>query len=171
MELSCRASPVWHPSVRHSHMLKNTTQYSELLKSIRYDRLKLTTILELGVGTGILTQLILKHTPYNVKGIEIEPHALLKTEQVELMICDMKTVNYSFLNDSVYGIISNPPYCCLEFIRKLIDKYNVKNVILMVPDSKLVLFPEFDIMFILNHRDFDPPASIDSQHFVIKKGF
>lgn len=160
------------------HMLVTKGPYSDLLHSIQ---LCGRIVIEIGVGTGQLTKLILENNPEKIIGYEIDPNfsdsvsdslkGVNLLSKLELIIADFLQADLSFVNPT-HCLISNPPYDLLKQIAPLVTGENsiFHDVILMVPEKKLGLFPDFKIAFTLNENDFDPPTK-PGKHIVIIKGF
>ena len=155
--------------MKYQHMLVDISAYRTYLWSLD---LKARRVLEVGVGTGRLTQIILERHTRSILGYEIEPNmcTMIQSKIVTIIYQDFKEADLSFLRNSDYCIISNPPYGLLPYIREVIDTYEVKDCILMVPESKLSWFPDFQTVFTLNERAF-MPITDPCTHHVIQKGF
>jgi 16S rRNA A1518/A1519 N6-dimethyltransferase RsmA/KsgA/DIM1 with predicted DNA glycosylase/AP lyase activity len=151
------------------HFLTNLTPYRNLLSSLN---LSSFTILEFGIGHGEITQLILDQNPKKVIGFEIDPllpqitHPLLEIHGGDFTEC-----NFEFLrHGGPYGIISNPPYSTLPFIKEhIMDRYNIHDFILMMSDKYLELFPDTIPLLTFPGSAFTPPTSVP--HRVYGKGF
>lgn len=159
------------------HMLVTKDPYRKLLNSIILDN---RIVIEIGVGAGDLTKLVLESNPEKVIGYEIDPSFYTDTTQdlewlsnskLDLIIADFLQADLSFIN-SKHCLISNPPYDLLEEIALMVSGENSMfcDVILMVPRKKLDLFPDFKIAFTLHENDFVPPTK-PGEHCVIIRGF
>jgi 16S rRNA A1518/A1519 N6-dimethyltransferase RsmA/KsgA/DIM1 with predicted DNA glycosylase/AP lyase activity len=149
------------------HMLDNTRGYLELLRDCHIEN---SQVLELGCGTGVLTQLILDMRPAKVVGYEI--HAgLCKVVHptFELREIDLFTADLGFLSQGNWKIISNPPYNALPLLREIIDRYAIQDAVIMTSRKKSALFPDFEVALILDGADFSPPST--GEHLVLRKGF
>lgn len=151
------------------HTIKNLDQYTDVLGKLQ---LNTSHVLELGVGTGTLTSLILNQKPLSFLGTEIDPLLIPKIEgsNVQVLCADLTQVDYQFLTEKKYTLICNPPYSLLPFIKtQIIDRYNLECVIIMAPSKLLTLFPDFVQLFQLSGEHFDPPAR--GSHLVLSRGF
>ncbi len=151
------------------HFLTVLTPYKALIS-----RLNLTshTILEFGIGHGEITQFILDQTPKRVIGYELDPH-LVEITHPNLLIKggDFTKRSFDFLHSGgPYGIISNPPYSTLPFIKKhIIDRYHINDVILMISPKYRDLFPDYFHLLTFDGTAFNPPSA--SSHHVYGWGF
>src|SRR5882724_2372223 len=74
-------------------------------------------ILEIGVGHGELTNMILEKNPQSVVGYEIaKGRCQLQDPRFTLIEDDITKVDLSAYAD--YGVVCNPPYSLLPFIRE-----------------------------------------------------
>src|SRR3989344_4906149 len=131
------------------HMLAATAGYRSLLESIS---LSGRIVLEFGIGTGVLTSLVLAQHPLKVIGYEIDPDLSRHIQHPNLTVetRDIKKVDYDTLTTE-HCIISNPPYSCLDYIKQnIIDKHQVRDCILMVSEKKRDLFPDFRTVLVLS---------------------
>lgn len=181
--LSCDSSlaVVESPINYHQHFLSNLASIRDIFsQSIINDK----SILEIGVGSGILTKLILEANPKAILGFEIDKTITCEIEDLrfEIFYEDFTTVNNITtltiggsqikIEDENFGIISAPPYDLLPFIKNFIDKNLIRNVILITSSKYLILFPEregYSTQIVLEGDDFTPRA--EGNHYVIKKGF
>jgi hypothetical protein len=127
-------------------------------------------VVEFGVGTGVLTRLILERSPARVVGYEIDPHLCrLDDPRFELRLGDLRAMDYAFLTDPAWCVIANPPYECLELLIGVLDRYAVTDVLLMVSPKRLHLCPGYAEAFRLPGGAFDPPSA--GEHPVMRRGF
>lgn len=162
------------------HFLRDTTSHARILAALK-EHIEGRNVLEIGAGHGELTDLITNAEPQRVEAFEIDGR--LVAEAMKTKSFDYHTKNgYLFFRvedvrhardlDRYAGwtMISNPPYALLPFIRELIDRLNMRNVLLMIPASEGELFPEFEVLDILNGElAFSPPST--GQHLIIRRGF
>ena len=149
------------------HFLKLTKPYEDLLKSIP---LKDQNIMEIGVGTGALTQLIHACNPRLINGFEIDTSLVPPPiPSLDLIYDDILTTNLDFLESGEFYLISNPPYCILPQIKeRIIDRYPFKGIIMMVSQKYRPLFPDMTIALTFDHTDFIPETK-PTQHHVLCK--
>eukprot|EP01080_Neovahlkampfia_damariscottae_P011340 gene11340-4508_t len=138
------------------------------MKKINFENLN---ILELGVGTGNLTKLILSNNPLKVIGIEIQENLCkIEHKKLSLVINDLTQVDYSFLKEGEWAIISNPPYSLSPFIKHLINEYSIQKSMLIVGEKRYKTnFEDFNVDHIFKYNFCEPPAPGD--HVLISKGF
>ncbi len=150
------------------HFLTNFDSYRTLFSTCE---IKGKTILEIGVGTGSLSKLILDESPEKLVGYEIDPTLKIEIDNpnFELILKDFTKMEETDQFDCFDGLISAPPYDLLEYIKNFISLHHIENVILMVPTKKLSLFTEYKTAFTLQGSDFEPAAK--GLHHVIVKGF
>lgn len=139
-------------------------------------------VVELGVGTGIITREVLRRDPVGVVGFEIEPELVTVTdERLSIVPGDFTRTDLGMIGRLREGkhplaVIANPPYKQLPFIkREIIDKHDIHDVLLMIPARRLKDFPAregYRIVAELSREDFSPPASADApRHLLIARGF
>lgn len=151
------------------HVLKELQRYRELLQSIS---LKGRQVIEIGVGTGALTQLILERDPQSVIGYEIL-NGLCKIDdpRLHLTIGDATTQAWPAIH-SAQCLIANPPYSLIPWLVEKLEAYSpqLHDVILMVNPKNLPSFPDFDRVFCLDGKAFEPETEA-MEHWVIRRGF
>ena len=155
--------------ITEQHMLGNTAQYKQALQNVIENR----KVLELGVGTGVLTELLLDVGAKQIVGFEIqEGLCQIQDERFSLVIADYtKYCGSSFYNDETgYCLVANPAYSTLENIKTNILPF-LTNAILMIPGRELTSFQElgFRELFSLEGDSFQPPAT--GKHHVMIRGF
>lgn len=145
------------------HFLKNINKYKNLLN---HNFLEVENVLEFGIGNGEITNLLLEYG-YKVFGYEIDSGLSFPTHSnLHLKICDFLKEDFSFVEDMFkIGVISNPPYSCLPFLKSLVKKYHLP-FILMVSSKYLDLFDNVMVIGSFSGADFEPASS--GKHFLIK---
>ncbi|MCB0329274.1 MAG: hypothetical protein KDD70_06415 [Bdellovibrionales bacterium] len=154
---------------KEQHTLLDTEPVKKLLNLLF---LQQRTVVELGVGSGALTELILDRGPAKVIGYELFPEATPASiaGKIDLRVEDIAEVDFSYLANGDPCIIALPPYSLLTHIREqIIDRYNVRDVILSVPESQRREFPDFEIAGSFDGSAFDPPTR--GRHLLLYKGF
>lgn len=115
------------------HMLVTKDSYRDLLKSLQLNN---RVVIEIGVGTGDLTRLILEQNPAKIIGYEIDSNLrdTIIYPKLDLRIADFLQADLSFVQNKKYCLISNPPYDILEDIAPMVTGINsiFRDVILMV---------------------------------------
>lgn len=146
-----------HDYDKHNHQFFtiNTTKLKGALSVLD---LANQNIVEIGVGTGIFTKVLLEQGVDQVVGFENDLRLRYITPQnVEVRRQDIRAANLSFLQSSRYTLVANPPYYAIPFIkREIIDKFALTGVVLMVPVSQQHLFPDYKILAEFNNDDFYP---------------
>jgi 16S rRNA A1518/A1519 N6-dimethyltransferase RsmA/KsgA/DIM1 with predicted DNA glycosylase/AP lyase activity len=142
------------------HMLTDLTAYRDLIQTIDFTDYK---ILEIGVGTGALTQLLGAKAGYDkIVGFEIDPSIVPSqlARKIDLRIGDITQADLSFLQDEKFMLIANPPYSLHGWIREnILDQYPDMPAILMTsPSRQSNLGKNFQKCFELNGDAFTPPA-------------
>lgn len=142
------------------HMIKDMTEYGALLRSLHLDG---QVVVELGVGTGSLTQAILAQNPARVIGYEIEasvvPADVANDTRVDMRIADFTKEDFSYLSGLSYVFASNPPYSQLPFIKEFLEKYPPDVLVMMVSEKKKRdLFPDDEVALRFRAEDFVPPT-------------
>lgn len=141
-------------------MIRDMTDYERLLGSLDIrDR----TVVEFGVGTGLLTRAILAQSPAKVIGYEIDqslvPDDLAGHPSLDLRMKDFTIEDFGFLDGTCYALISNPPYSELAFIRDLIDRHPPEILAMMVSAKKKdIYFPDDQVVLKFGPNDFAPPT-------------
>jgi len=149
------------------HFLHCLEEYKALLKDLD---LRGLTVIEVGVATGQLTQLILNTSkpPVKVIGYEIDAQIVnFQDNRLDLRIKDFQKEDFTYLDRGKYAFIANPPYALLPMIKRLLDKYKFQEIILMISPKYLNLFPDFQICFELSGECFTPRSK--GRHLVIKR--
>lgn len=162
-------------------MLKNTKEYKNLINTIGFVT-KDTTVIEIGCGTGVLTKLIVEAKPKEILGFEIDNSfydILYKNINIdmntkftlygEFSIPAFININKNNTEFHNYVLISNPPYDILPMIDKFISDFNIKKVILMIPERLLEYYISLGYKqhFFLNGNDFEPSST--GLHYIISK--
>lgn len=142
------------------HMIRDMTSYERLLRSLD---IRGRTVVEFGVGTGLLTRAIMAQSPAGIVGYEIDPSLvpgdLLGDQRLDLRMKDFTSEDFSFLAGSRYAFISNPPYSELAFIRDLIDRHPPEILVMMISEKKKeIFFPEEKVALRFRPDDFAPPT-------------
>lgn len=147
------------------HFLISQNSYAKFLLSMP---LQHQDILEIGVGNGELTNLILKCDPLSIKGYEIDSNLTPpNSSKLELVYQDITKTDFSFLNQKPYWLISNPPYSLIPYIKtEVIDTYQLKGFIMMVPEKHIRLFPNAQLALSFVHTDFTPPTKPIRHHVI-----
>ncbi len=148
------------------HFLIKTDPYRAFLQGLP---IKGRRVFEVGVGTGVLTKLILEQNPEVLIGVEIDsrltfPH----DDRLRVMQGDLREINLDFLKDG-FCLIANPPYYLLPNIREIIDYYGIKDVVLMTSGWRRDMFGDLTLELEFSGDDFDPPG--DGRHLLLRKGF
>lgn len=150
-----------HPEL---HVTKNLDPFRTLFTE---GFLRGRDVIEFGVGTGALTQLILDAGARSVVGYEILPNICTVTDpRLTLHTADFTKAPITLNRHK--AIVANPPYSTLRFLAERVFVHT-PDVILMVPPRELHLFPDFEEAFRMSGTDFDPPAR--GVHLVIRRGF
>lgn len=147
-------------SLLDQHMIRDMTDYERLLGSLD---IRSRTVVEFGVGTGLLTRAILAQSPAKVIGYEIDPSLvpgdLAGHPSLDLRMKDFTNENFGFLDGTSYAFISNPPYSELAFIRDLIDRHPPEILVMMVSAKKKdIYFPDDEVALNFSPDDFAPPT-------------
>ncbi len=146
------------------HFLRQTDGFDALLSQCQ---LVGRSVLEIGVGEGDLTQVILRHGG-QVKGYELDTS--LGRHLSDIVYADITKVPLGFLSKD-WACISAPPYSLLPWILDLLDRYEMHDAILMTSAKKQPLLEArgFKTVFALTGEDFYPPA--EGLHYVMQRGF
>jgi 16S rRNA A1518/A1519 N6-dimethyltransferase RsmA/KsgA/DIM1 with predicted DNA glycosylase/AP lyase activity len=142
------------------HMIRDMTGYERLLRSLD---IRGRTVVEFGVGTGLLTRAILAQSPAKVIGYEIDrslvPGDLTGHPSLDLRMKDFTMEDFGFLDGIRYAFISNPPYSELAFIRDLIVRHPPEILVMMVSAKKKdIYFPDDKVALNFSQDDFAPPT-------------
>lgn len=151
------------------HMIRDMTDYERLLGSLD---IRNRTVVELGVGTGLLTRAILAQSPAKLIGYEIDrslvPGDLTGHKCLDLRMKDFTMEDFGFLEGIRYAFISNPPYSELAFIRDLIDRYPPEILVMMVSTKKKdIYFPNDAVALNFSPSDF-APATRDGHVVIVR---
>lgn len=148
-------------------MLRATEPFRRLLAGIDLTN---RVVLEIGVGTGVITRMVLDRGPLLVLGYEIDPDICkLRDARLDLRVADFQEAT---LPPPGTCLIAAPPYGLLDALRPLVSGPDplFDDVVLMVPEKRRADFPEFVVAFALNPDDFDPPTN-PGRHLVLRRGF
>ncbi len=153
-------------STKGIHMLKDVEGHRRLFAN---GMLKNRKVLELGVGTGMLTKAILDAGATGVLGCEIQP-GICAVQDPRLMVvtCDYTQTRLDIPSASC--LVANPAYSTLDFIKSKVLS-QVCDAVLMVPEKRVSEFEAdgFRTRFVLSGDAFDPPAT--GKHVVMSRGF
>ncbi|NBS41258.1 hypothetical protein EBS80_01200 [bacterium] len=150
-------------------MLRTEEPLRSLLATIDLSR---RVVIEVGVGTGAITRMVLDRAPDSVIGYEIDSDiCALRDPRLDLRIGDFRAAPFPTL-DARHCLIAAPPYGLLPDLRPLVTGRDapIVDAILMVRRKHLVEFPDFAVAFTLGAEDFEPPTE-HGDHFVIRRGF
>lgn len=140
------------------HFLTTFAAYQALVNTLP---LAGRTVLDIGMGHGEVTRLLLAAGAEHVIGFEIDPSLPdVADPRVEVIIGDIRQQEDA-------AVVSNPPYDLLPYLLDLFERKRIEDVVLMTPPSKVPA--GFTTVFELGVHAFDPPAT--GRHLVIKKGF
>lgn len=141
---------------------KNNELKQKILNKLK--NLNYKNVVELGAGKGDFTALF-KDCGHKIIAYEIDP-----TLQEEFKI---NAPNATFIQKDIKDIdkidkqdilISAPPYDLLPMIaEKFID--DNRKYILMVPKKYFELFKDYEIIYVLEGEEFNPPSR--GEHYVI----
>jgi SAM-dependent methyltransferase len=155
------------------HVLTKTDAYQAALNELIPGR----DVLELGVGTGALTKLILEAGAKSVVGYEILPDVCdLKNPRFTLVTADYTTEldylakpGWSGVEARRLVLVANPAYSTLPFIKEHVLPH-IENAVIMVGEKQLQEFKElgFRILFWLTGDAFEPKAK--GMHYVLARG-
>jgi len=150
----------------------NPQELNRVLQSIS---LKNSNILDIGAGTGIISNLILNQNVKKLTINEYDSNICYNTNKnVQILKGDFRKINFDkIISRNNFGIISNPPYNLLSDLRDFIDYHKISNVILIIPAWRYSeLFTDFQIVGALKNTDFLPAGqSKNDVHLIIQKGF
>ena len=128
------------------------------------------SILEVGAGTGALTELLLEQGPARVVAYEIVPGLCrLRDPRLELHEEDITGADLDSLAGQGFALIANPPYSLLPYLRGVIERLGVADVLVMASPKKAALFEGYEVAFELPGEAFEPPAR--GRHLVLRRGF
>lgn len=151
------------------HMLRTVEPLRSLLATIDLSR---RVVIEVGVGTGVITRLALDRAPESVIGYEIDPNiCALRDPRLDLRIGDFRAATFPTL-DARHCLIAAPPYDLLPNLRPFVSgtAAPIADAILIVRRKHLAEFPDFTVVFALGAEDFEPSTE-HGDHFVIRRGF
>lgn len=163
------------PVKLEQYQLTDTKLYEILLDSLLLDDFN---ILEIGFGEGTLTRILCTRKIKSYVGIEIDQHLDPGFEEkqtlshsVKLIYSDLRKVDYGFLKKGNWAIVANPPYSQLPFIlEQIIEKYEVKNCLLMGSTSKKDnIFHQWKPLLHIDGKHFKPHNA--ATHLIYAKGF
>lgn len=146
------------PTDKEQHYLIDTSTHERVLPDLTGK-----DVLEVGVGHGELTELILRKNPRAIIGYEIAK-GVCKIDDLRFTLVE-EDIRLSRRSFNGYVLVSNPPYSLLPYIR---HEINPKEAILMVPSTALDMFPEYKTLASLPGTAFDPPSK--GTHHIIAKG-
>jgi hypothetical protein len=151
---------------RGQHFMVNGGMHRLLLSSIS---LKSLSVLEIGVGHGELTEIILERNPVVVLGYEIE-QGLCQFRHSRFFLVEDSILNLK--KEAVKGwcIISNPPYSLLPWIKINLLPI-IHDVILLIPERERTAFEYlgFTSYITIDGDSFNPPSK--GKHVLVKRGF
>ena len=166
------------PAASHSmgtelHVLTSTKDYAKVLEG----RVKGREVLELGTGTGVLTQLLLDAGAKAVLGYEIVPDLVYQLQErirdprMSLRVADYTVIDLDWIKEHPgLCLVSNPAYSTLPFIVKEILPL-IKSAILMVPSRCVEEFKclGFQEVVLFEPTEFEPIAA--GLHHLMLRGF
>ncbi len=132
------------------------------------------TVLEIGSGTGIISNLLIKKGVKKLIISEYDPKiSYMGGDNTKIIKGDFRYINFDEIDEQPFGLVANPPYNLLADLRNFIDTNKISNVILIVPAWRYVeLFSDFSIVGVLRNKDFLPLAESKNEiHLIIQKGF
>jgi 16S rRNA A1518/A1519 N6-dimethyltransferase RsmA/KsgA/DIM1 with predicted DNA glycosylase/AP lyase activity len=144
-----------------------TTNLAPIQKALDKISLKDRHVLEIGAGTGALTQILLDKEA-KVTAVELTPGLCQLTHpNLTLLECDVRDLDLSFGWDC---LVSIPPISMVPFIRSILNIHKVQDACVMVPSRKhKKLFKDFWVACKLTGRDFSPPC--EGSHLFVRRGF
>jgi len=156
------------------HLTANTEHFERVLNGLDLSGMN---ILEIGYGTGYLTEIILRQEVARYRGYDITepspddiPAHVLQHPNAEFLVRDFREDDFSFMEDGEWAVISNPPYFLIpEIKRKIITPYQPAGTVLITSQARAKDFEGAVIESVQDGMDFDPPAT--GLHFVISDGF
>ena len=150
---------------KHQHFLQNLDPYKNLIDSLDISG---RIILEIGVGHGEITKLLLEQGA-NVIGYEIDKNIGFQHPNLTMIYKDFRYADIDDLKDLDLAIIANPPYNLIPDIMYIARKLSVWDNILMIPESEIQNFANFKIEIVYQSSDFKPESS--GKHYVVRRGF
>lgn len=161
--------PEWR-ATNDRYLTVNQVPFARVVETLDLTGL---TVLDMGCGTGLLTESILARNPAKVIAWDLDtsgmPERLKTHPKVELRQKDFTTEDYSFLLKTPYAIVSNPPYVQFPFIRGLIEAIPPAGVLVITSDLGVRNYPKYEVMARLWGEDFCPVPRGD--HYVLLGGF
>lgn len=151
------------------HFLRDTAAVRRLLATVD---LSGRTVVEIGVGTGVLTGLILERGPERVIGYEVDPGVCaLADPRLDLRIQDFRAADPRGFPEGTC-LISFPPYALIPELIQLVEGSDAPfaDAILMVRKRHLEALPSFHTALALPSHAFEP-ATEPGMHFVVRRGF
>lgn len=129
-------------------------------------------VIEVGIGHGELTRLLLSAGVERIIGFEIDEalaSPVWEDPRVEVYVLDFLAFEQAQPTfESWPALVANPPYDMLDEVFAFIDEYAIDDVILMVP-SHYQLPDGYTFAFALGGDAFDPP--FQGQHHVVFSGW
>lgn len=156
------------------HLTANTEHFERVLSNINLTGMN---ILEIGYGTGYLTEIILRQNINHYRGYDINepkdgemPESLLADSRAKFIVEDFTKDDFSFMREGEWAVISNPPYFLIPIIKKqIIEPFQPLGVVLITSQARARDYPGYVVESVQDGMDFDPPAK--GLHFVITDGF
>lgn len=149
---------------KQGHFLQRLERYRALVNALP---LTGRTVIDIGMGHGEVTRLLLDTDVSHVIGFEIDATLPdIEDPRLNIVIGDIREHESTFPQGA--AVVSNPPYFLLPYLWDLFERKGVEDIVLMVPASKGVP-AGFDLVFTLEGNAFDPPA--EGSHLVVRKGF
>lgn len=156
------------------HLTDNTEHFQRVLDGLDLSGMN---IIEIGYGTGYLTEIIMQQDIAYYRGYDITapspdemPDGVLDHPRSDFLIRDFREDDFSFMNDGEWAVLSNPPYFLIpEIKRKIIAPQNFAGLVLITSQARAKDFVGATVESVQDGMDFDPPAT--GLHFVISDGF
>ncbi len=118
-------------------------------------------VVEVGVGTGVLTEAILARGPANLIGVEIDPAIvpLNIRKRIDLRIADVNAIDLTSLGqDGAATLVSTPPYDVLDVLVAAVRAGAFRESLLLVPSHREAEFSDAKSVARLDGDCFEPPA-------------
>lgn len=113
------------------HVLKDPTIFKKVFENI----IPNNYIIELGCGTGSITNYVLSFNPKVMVGYEIQPNlCLVKSSNFTLIEQDVLLADFAPYENK-YILVAAPPYNILEFI--------IDNILPLFPKAILMTSPKY----------------------------
>lgn len=156
------------PTAHEGHFLITDSYHKAALKRLPLEG---KSVVEIGVGHGELTKLILEHPVKEVIGFEIQKGiCTLKDTRFRLIEKDVRS--HTMASHS-FCLIANPPYDLLPWIRdEVIDHFGIVDILMLIPERARSMFlPEdgYEHICLIPGIAFSPPSN--GNHLLIKRGF